>query len=82
MVHQIDEVPTLNWPSWSKEDFILKKIHQNDWEQYIKKYPNLLWGTHIYDREGKDLLVCRFVSMERCREYCTAPTLSDEGAIL
>ncbi len=67
---------------WKEEDFVNTWIPEEEWVEYLKKYPNLAWGTHISDRRNKEILVRRFINVETCIRYCTAPTLADLGHAL
>ena len=80
MKYELDELVVKSRPDWSAEDFVVEKISCEDWYKYIEKYPNLSWGTHINGYDGEDIIVCRFVSKVKCKQYCTGPTLIDEGA--
>ena len=79
MQYELNDLVVKTRPDWSDEDFVVEKINSNEWAEYINKYPNLLWGTHINRHEGDNLIVCRFISKIKCLQYCTAPTLIDEG---
>ena len=82
MKYELNELTVKTWPDWSPKDFIMKELTLEEWDEYIQKYPNLLWGTHVYDRKKNKLMVCRFVSKIKCKQYCTGPTLCDEGSVL
>ena len=60
-------------------DFVIKQMPAELWESYKKTYPYMLYGTHIYDRtkDGLTIFTRRFIDIETCRRYCTAPTQSD-----
>ncbi len=82
MKYELNDLVVSTRPDWAKEDFVLERMSCDEWAEYIKKYPNLQWGTHINYHVGDDLVVCRFVSKTKCLQYCTGPTLSDEGVTI
>ena len=79
MKYELDELVVKSRPDWSAEDFVVEKISCEEWYKYIEKYPNLSWGTHINNHDDDGIIVCRFVSKVKCLQYCTSPTLIDEG---
>jgi hypothetical protein len=79
MQYELNDLVVKTRPDWSPEDFVVEKISCKEWCEYIEKYPNLSWGTHINGHEGEGIIVCRFISKIKCLQYCTAPTLIDEG---
>lgn len=79
MKYKLEDLIVKARPDWSPEDFVTEVLKREDWEEYESQYPNLLWGTHIYEYKGEEILVCRFSSRVKCRQYCTGPTLCDEG---
>jgi hypothetical protein len=79
MQYELNDLVVKTRPDWSDEDFVVEKINPNEWTEYANKYPNLSWGTHIDRHEGDNIIVCRFISKIKCLQYCTAPTLIDEG---
>ena len=59
-------------------DYVIKEMKTWQFEIYIKDYPYMEYGTHIFERHKDDIIVVRrFVDQETCRRYCTAPTFSD-----
>ena len=79
MKYELDELVVKSRPDWSAEDFVVEKISCEQWYKYIEEYPNLSWGTHINGYDDDGIIVCRFVSKVKCLQYCTSPTLIDEG---
>ena len=79
MKYELDELVVKSRPDWSAEDFVVEKISCEEWYKYIEEYPSLSWGTHINDHHDDGIIVCRFVSKVKCLQYCTSPTLIDEG---
>tara|TARA_R100000005_G_C4904807_1_gene145262 strand:+ start:190 stop:438 length:249 start_codon:yes stop_codon:yes gene_type:complete len=79
MKYELDELVVKSRPDWSAEDFVVEKISCEEWYKYIEEYPNLSWGTHINNHDDDGIIVCRFVSKVKCLQYCTSPTLIDEG---
>ena len=79
MKYELDELVVRSRPDWSAEDFVVEKISCEEWYKYIEEYPNLSWGTHINNHDDDSIIVCRFVSKVKCKQYCTSPTLIDEG---
>ena len=69
----------LKWLEWKEEDFIYKSMKKNEWKLYLKKYPNLSWGTCIIKKEKDLITVKRFKDKDTCKRYCTAPTCCDFG---
>jgi len=64
---------------WKDEDFVWESMPENEWGSYLKKYPNMAYGTHVTRRTHGKILVKRFVDKETCIRYCTSPTLIDFG---
>ena len=79
MQYELENLNIRVRPDWDEKDFVIELVDKKDWDSYIEKYPNLSWGTHIQGVEKDNLVICRFVSKEKCMQYCTAPTLIDEG---
>ena len=71
--------PNLKMPTWDPKDFVVEKIKKSEYKNYLKKYPNLSWGTCIIDNQENEYIIQRFISKEMCLFYCTAPTLIDLG---
>ncbi len=69
----------LEWLEWKDDDFVVEDINKDEWEGYLRKFPNLKWGTCIIDKKNPEITVKRFIDPETCIRYCTAPTCCDFG---
>ena len=71
-----------NWPTWTTKDFVFDVIDPTAWADYLKDYPNLQWGTCVVKSSDEKFLVRRFISKNKCFEYCTSPTVCDIREVL